>query len=108
MRILYPDVSVLCGLEEPEMDVVLKDEYRDLITIAKHRAVFDETHKLIYMPTRDGVRYELLRRGDASYTNRARSEPEDFARLERRLRETVTRHENVSVVNGFFIPQRER
>ncbi len=108
MRIRYPDVSVLCGLVEPGKDVVLKDEYRDLITIAKYRTVFDETHKLIYMPTRDGVRYELLRRGDMKFVNRAREESAAFARLERALRETVLRSEKVTAVNGFFIPKRER
>ncbi len=105
MRVLYPDVSVLCGLEGPEMDVVLKDEYRDLVTIAKHRAVFDGVHKLVYMPTRDGVRYELLRRGDFEFKDRARSEPEVFARLERELGKTVQRYERVSIINGLFIPQ---
>jgi hypothetical protein len=108
MRIRYPDVSVLCGLAEPDMDVVLKDEYLDLINIAKHRTVFDENHKLIYMPTRDGVRYELLRRGDTAFVNRASAEVAAFARLERVLRETVLRHENVAIVNGLFIPKRER
>ncbi len=107
-RIRYPDVSVLCGLTEPDKDVVLKDEYRDLINIAKYRTVFDENHKLVYMPTREGVRYELLRRGDTTFTNRATTDPAAFARLDRVLRETVLRHENVTVVNGLFIPKRER
>ncbi|HSV96727.1 MAG TPA: sulfatase [Spirochaetota bacterium] len=108
LRIRYPDVSVLCELAEPDMGVVLKDEYRDLINIAKHRTVFDETHKLIYMPTRDGVRYELLRRGDTAFVNRVSTEGPAFARLQKALRETVLRHENVAIVNGLFIPKRER
>ncbi len=107
-RIRYPDVSVLCGLAEPDKDVVLKDEYRDLINIAKYRTVFDESYKLVYMPTREGVRYELLRRGDTTFPNRATTDPAAFARLDRVLRETVLRHENVTVVNGLFIPKRER
>lgn len=106
-RIRYPDVSVLCRLEEPDNQVVLKEEYDDLITIAKHRAVFNETHKLIYIPTREGARYELVRRGDKGHSNVYARRGREFHELYGYLCRYMKQYENMKLINGMFIPRSE-
>ncbi len=103
-RIRYPDVSVLCRIDAPRFDVVLKNEYSDLINIAKHRTVFDEKYKVIYIPTREGVRYEMYRRGDKSYTNIYEPGNPEFRRLSGYLDSLVLRYEKVHIINDLYIP----
>ncbi len=103
-RIRYPDVSVLCRLTEPDNLVVLKDEYRELVTIAKHRTVFDEEYKLIYIPTREGARYELYRRGDTRFRNIYSPDHPEARRLMRYFNDLMERYEAVQIVNGIYIP----
>jgi arylsulfatase A-like enzyme len=60
-RIPYPGVAEITEVEPDHHDeVVLKKEMRDLVLVAKHRMVRDERYKLVYVPTRAGVRYELF------------------------------------------------
>ncbi len=59
-RLDYPNVIGLMEVDSAGSDeIVLKEEYRDLIEAAKHRMVLSRGYKLISMPTRQGVRYEL-------------------------------------------------
>ncbi len=61
LRIPYPGVAELTeALADHHDDVVLKKEMKDLVLVAKHRMVRDERYKLVYLPTRAGVRYELF------------------------------------------------
>jgi hypothetical protein len=59
-RIMYPDIT---GLSEVDftynLEAVIKKEYKDLMVIAKHRMIDDGKYRLIYIPTRDGVKFEL-------------------------------------------------
>lgn len=103
-RIRYPDVSVLCRLAGAENLVVLKEEYRELITIAKHRTVFDEEYKLIYIPTREGARYELYRRGDTRFKNIYSPDHPQAIRLMRYFNDLMERYEAPQIVNGIYIP----
>lgn len=104
-RIKYPDVSVLCGLEMPGYSIVLKDEYRDMITIAKHRAVFDREYKLIYIPTRNGVRYELYRMGDRELRNIYRPDHPSFLKLSSWLERYMKENEKARNLNQMYIPE---
>jgi len=103
-RIRYPDVSVLCRLSGAENLVVLRDEYRDLIDIAKHRTVFDEQHKLIYIPTREGAHYELYRRGDTRFNNCYSPDHPQARRLKRYFNDLMDRYEAAQVIHGIYIP----
>jgi len=103
-RILYPDVSVLCGLEMPGYTIALKEEYRELITIAKHRTVFDRDYKLVYIPTRDGVHYELYRRADMEFNNLYYPGHPEAVRLRVWLEKFMREREKARVVNHLYIP----
>lgn len=62
-RILYPDVIGLCE-NDPNYnnEIVLKDQYRQITIVAKHRAWITNQYKLIYVPLEDTVKYELYNR----------------------------------------------
>ncbi|MDY6969012.1 MAG: sulfatase, partial [Spirochaetota bacterium] len=103
-RIKYPDVSKICMIDDRNNEIVLKDEYRELINIAKHRTVFDENYKLIYIPTRDGVKFELYQIGDNSFTNLYHRDHPQFKRLYSYLLRFMKKYENAKIMNGIFVP----
>ena len=57
-RLPYPPLTALGRLDR-DFEIVLNEKYADMVLVAKHRVVQTATHKLIYAPTREGVRYEL-------------------------------------------------
>jgi arylsulfatase A-like enzyme len=60
-RIAYPGI-----LETAEIDfsggdeIVLRKQYRHRVITARHRLLLDDDWALLYLPTRNGVRYELF------------------------------------------------
>jgi hypothetical protein len=59
-RIMYPDITGISEIDFTyNMEVVIKDKYKELINIAKHRMIDNGKYRLIYMPTRNGIIYEL-------------------------------------------------
>jgi arylsulfatase A-like enzyme len=61
LRIPYPGIAEITEVDtDHHDDVVLKREMRDLALVAKHRMVRDERYKLVYAPTREGVKYLLF------------------------------------------------
>jgi arylsulfatase A-like enzyme len=60
LRLPYPGVAGMTEVDADHGDeVVLSREMRPLAIVAKHRMVRDERYKLVYVPTRHGVRYFL-------------------------------------------------
>ncbi|MCB4792502.1 MAG: sulfatase [Elusimicrobia bacterium] len=63
-RINYPDIT---GISEVDftynLEPVIKNKYKATVVVAKHRMVDDGKYRLIYIPTRDGVKYELYNVG---------------------------------------------
>jgi arylsulfatase A-like enzyme len=61
LRIPYSPVSEMTEVDaDHHDDVVLKKEMRDLVLVAKHRMVRDDRYKLVFVPSRSGVRYMLF------------------------------------------------
>lgn len=63
-RIMYPNILRLHKVvPEENHEIMITDNYfRDMIAFSKHRAILTSKYKLIYIPTRDGVIYELYDR----------------------------------------------
>ena len=60
LRLPYPGVAGMTEVDADHGDeVVLSRESRPLAIVAKHRMVRDDRWKLVYVPTRHGVRYFL-------------------------------------------------
>ena len=47
--------------EKESTSIYLNPEYEESIVMAKHRMLQDDGYKLLYIPTRDGVRWELYK-----------------------------------------------
>ena len=57
LRLMYPDVSRMLEVERDRGDdVVLGERWTPLTTMAKHRSITTDTHRLILAPTRKGPR----------------------------------------------------
>jgi arylsulfatase A-like enzyme len=62
-RLDYPGISGLLDFDQGRSnEMVLDDKFENMITIAKHRAIMTKEYKLIYMPTSEGVKFELYNR----------------------------------------------
>ena len=72
--------------------LVLKARYEDLVVEAKHRMLRRGSQKLIYLPTRDGVRYELYDlASDPAQTHDRFAEAPDAPQLARAMRKWLSR-----------------
>ncbi len=59
-RIAYPDITTMGEIDYKKgTSITLKSQYKDITNIAKHRMVFDGRFKLLYMPTPEGILWEL-------------------------------------------------
>lgn len=60
MRIPYPGIMALTELDSRHnAEIVLRKEMMPITLMARHRMVRDERWKLVYVPTRTGVKYVL-------------------------------------------------
>ena len=106
-RIMYPDIT---GTAETDFNfdnqVVLKDNYRDLINFAKHRYVFDGRYKLIYMPMQDKILYELYdtRTDPDEKKNIAYTDKNNFTRLKKILFTWIQRNGDVIARKDYIYP----
>ncbi|HNX22873.1 MAG TPA: sulfatase-like hydrolase/transferase [Spirochaetota bacterium] len=59
-RIDYPDISGLLEVDfNYKREGVIKQDYQNIITGAKYRTIYSGGYKLIYMPLKEGVKFEL-------------------------------------------------
>ena len=65
LRLPYPGIARLTEVDTQHGDeLVLQKAMRPLTLVAKHRMVRDERWKLLYVPTRTGVRWMLFDTAD--------------------------------------------
>ena len=86
----YPSLLQLLETDERSDggQIVLAPRFEDVVVAAKHRTVWSDPWKLIYEPTRTGVRVQLydLSRDPGQTTDLAGQEPGTAARLLRDIR----------------------
>jgi arylsulfatase A-like enzyme len=105
-RIMYPDLACLLQVDfTGNLEIIVKDHYRGLINTAKHRMVDDGRYRLIYVPTRQGIMYELYdRQTDPAFTrNIAALVPEKTQELKKKLFEYMAKDATVVFKNGFAV-----
>ena len=104
-RIPYPALTGL-GKIDKELEVVMHEKYADLVLVAKHRVVQTATHKLIYIPTRQGVVYELydLVADPQQRKDVAREQPDIVAKLKVRLFRWMQSAPGVELRREYALP----
>src|SRR5262249_5184785 len=84
LRIPYPHVALLTELG-PRLayDVVMRPEAEPIVVAAKHRMILEGDLKLVYVPTRKGVRWFLFDRASdpAEVHDLSEKRPDDVNRL---------------------------
>ncbi|MCU0821877.1 MAG: sulfatase-like hydrolase/transferase [Spirochaetes bacterium] len=107
LRIMYPDIT---GIAETDFNfdrqVVLKDSYRDLINFSKHRYIFDGRYKLIYIPLKDRVLYELYDTAadPEEKNNIADIDSKNLSRLKQLLFAWIQRNRDAVVRKDYIFP----
>jgi arylsulfatase A-like enzyme len=104
-RIPYPALTQLGRLDR-KLEVVVQERYRDLILVAKHRMVQTARHKLIYIPTRQGVRYELydFAKDPEQKRDVSAEQPEVVKALKEKLFRWILSEPGVQLRREFVLP----
>jgi arylsulfatase A-like enzyme len=104
-RIQYPDISKLCRLDRfHDNEIVLKDDVRDLMELAKHRAVIRDSLKLIVIPTRSGVVEEGYQIEEDGHDKLVDTHTPDFAPLRNALYDELTVKDGYERKADYVIP----
>jgi len=109
-RLDYPGISGLLNFDQGYSgEIVLNAIYEQIMVTAKHRMMIDGDYKIIYMPTPQGVRYELYNRrlDPENFYDLSAKEPAVLAALQRGLTTFVGAHERptVRLVDQFLVPK---
>ncbi|MCB1159445.1 MAG: sulfatase-like hydrolase/transferase, partial [Leptospiraceae bacterium] len=108
-RIMYPNILKLHTIIPSEgfQIMITKPEYKDKIAFAKHRGLIGKQYKLIYIPTSDGVHFELFDRlkDPLNTQNLWNSLPVVGKAYKDELFELCKKAENAEIINDYiFIP----
>jgi arylsulfatase A-like enzyme len=107
-RIPYPPITSASELDAAhDDDIVLKREYHDIVDVAKHRAIRTPEWKLLYIPLRDGVRYQLfdLKHDPEQLVDVAAQHPDVVKELRENLLAWMLSEPGVVMRRDFVLPQ---
>ncbi len=108
LRMPYPGVMGLTELDSRHnAEVVLRKEMLPQTLMARHRMVRDERFKLLYIPTRVGVRYMLFdtQQDPAETKDLAAALPNEVARLRAELWSWMLKDPNMEQKDGYLVPR---
>ncbi len=106
-RIPYPDLTELARIDTAHgHEVVLKEEYEPIVRLAKHRALYLDGRKLLYVPTRHGVRWEMYDpvRDPNNQIDLFDPDSGEAREIQARLLQAVTDGDGARLVGGFVDP----
>lgn len=105
-RLPYPGITGSTDLAD-DGDIFLQPAWQDTIIVAKHRAIRTARNKLVYQPTRDGVRwhlYDLVADPDERH-DLVGARPPILDELRARLFSWITSDGRTVVRGGFVVPR---
>jgi arylsulfatase A-like enzyme len=108
LRMPYPGVMGLTELDSRHnAEIVLRKEMRAPTLMARHRMVRDERYKLLYIPTRTGVRYMLFdtEQDPRETKDVASALPKETARLRAELWSWMLQDPQMEQKDGFLVPR---
>lgn len=105
-RLPYPDVTSTTDIS-PDDDIAVLERYRDLVTVAKHRALRTERYKIIYRPTRNGPRYSLfdIVNDPREVHDLQTEQPALFKKLQAELFQALRHDPTVEITGDFILPK---
>lgn len=109
MRLPYPGIMGLTELDaRHNAEIVLRRDVTALTTMARHRMVRDARWKLVYVPTRSGVRYLLfdLEHDPSEHIDVADAHPAEVKRLSAELWSWMLQDPRMEQRDGFLVPRR--
>ena len=107
LRLPYPSIARLTELDAAHGDeIVLQSSASPITLVAKHRMVRDERFKLIYAPSRAGVKYMLFdtEQDPGERVDVAKDHPVELARLRGELVAWMLRDTSMTMKGGFLVP----
>jgi arylsulfatase A-like enzyme len=108
LRLPYPDIAHLTEVDGRHGDeLVLRASMRALTIVAKHRMTRDDRWKLLYVPTRQGVRWMLYDTCDDPGETRdvASAHPDVVARLQGDLWAWMRADPEMTERGGYLVPR---
>jgi hypothetical protein len=108
MRLPYPGIAHLTEVDTHHGDqLVLRAAMKPLTLVAKHRMVRDERWKLIYVPTRAGVRWMLFdtQTDPGEERDVAAEHPDVVDKLKSALLGWMQRDPGMQLRDGFLVPK---
>jgi len=108
MRIPYPGIMALTELDtRHNAEIVMRRDMLGVTRMARHRMVRDERWKLVYVPTRKGVRYLLFdtMTDPGELADVAAANPGQVTRLRTELWAWMLRDPLMEQRNGFLVPR---
>jgi arylsulfatase A-like enzyme len=108
MRLPYPEIPFLTEvLRGQGEDIVLRQSYEPTIVMAKHRSIVRDTHKLVLLPTRTGLKTMLfdLARDPACLVDRSLEDPARTAQLRAELLAWVLEDRRLELRGDNLLPK---
>lgn len=105
-RIPYPTITGVTDLAADD-DVFLRPEWQDTVIVGKHRAIRTRQWKLLYQPTRGGVRWSLydLAADPDERTDVLAAHPALFASLKQKLQRWMLEDTRMTLRGDFLVPR---
>jgi arylsulfatase A-like enzyme len=111
LRLPYPGIARLTEVDTLHgSELVLQKAVRPLTVVAKHRMLRDERYKLVYVPTRTGVRWMLFdTQSDPGETvDVAAAHPDVVARMQGELWAWMRLDADMTDRGGYLVPRDPR
>ncbi len=108
LRLPYPGIERLTEIDTRHGDeIVLRDDVRALTRVARHRMVRDARWKLVYVPTRTGVRWMLFDTQEDPGETRdvAAAHADVVSRLQESLWSWMLSDPEMSDRGGYLVPR---
>jgi arylsulfatase A-like enzyme len=105
-RIMYPNILKLHRIvPQQDYQIMITDPfYRETIAFAKHRALLTSKLKLIYIPTHEGVLFEVYDRINDPLNQKNIYNAYTHSRLRNELYKLVELHEGAKIIGGYIVP----
>lgn len=106
-RILYPPLTQLVAIDRgTNHEVTIKQAYTPVVRLAKQRALYQDGRKLVYMPTTEGVRWQLFdpAADPMNFHDLSEKEPETVDRLRQSMMTLLHRNLTIPANLDYLIP----